>query len=75
MGEQSTVKVADRVARATTSHEIPQEQKQTAGNTVHYAFGTLMGGVYGALTSFFKEAPLGTGSAVRHRACGWRRMR
>jgi putative membrane protein len=61
VSEQSTVKVADRISRATTDHELPQEQKQTAGNAVHYGFGTLMGGVYGTLSCLLDEAPFGTG--------------
>ena len=61
MNEQSTVKLADKISQSVTDREIPQEQKQTAGNTVHYAFGTLMGGVYGALASSLNKAPLGTG--------------
>lgn len=61
INEQSTVKLADKVSRSVTDQGIPEEQKQTAGNTVHYTFGTLMGGVYGALASTLKDAPLGTG--------------
>lgn len=61
VSEQSTVKIADKVSTVVTDHEVPQEQKQTADNAVHYSFRTLMGGVYGALASMLDEAPLGTG--------------
>ena len=61
VSEQSTVKIADKVSSAVTDHEVPQEQKQSAGNAVHYSFGTLMGGVYGAMASLLDDAPLGTG--------------
>ncbi len=61
VGEQSTVKIADKVAQTVTHHAVPQEYKQTAGNTVHYAFGTAMGGVYGALSGLMEDAPFGTG--------------
>ncbi|GAC1658104.1 MAG: hypothetical protein NVS9B15_19590 [Acidobacteriaceae bacterium] len=58
--EQSTVKVAQHAAHAVNA-DIPQEQRQTAGTAVHYGFGTLMGGVYGALSSALDDAPFGTG--------------
>jgi uncharacterized membrane protein YagU involved in acid resistance len=61
INEQSTVKLADKVSRSVADREIPQEQKQIAGNAVHYTFGTLMGGAYGALASTLDDAPLGTG--------------
>ncbi|MEO8726111.1 MAG: DUF1440 domain-containing protein [Acidobacteriaceae bacterium] len=61
VSEQSTVKIADKVSSAVTDHEVPQEQKQSAGNAVHYSFGTLMGGVYGGMASLLDDAPLGTG--------------
>jgi len=58
--EQSTVKFAQKAAHAANT-DIPQENKQTAGNAVHYGFGTLMGGVYGGLSSALDDAPFGTG--------------
>src|SRR5438270_6007886 len=58
--QQSTVKVANRLADAANT-SIPQEQRQTAGNAVHYGFGTLMGGMYGAIAGALDDAPFGTG--------------
>ena len=47
--ESSTVKMAGLIARKVAGKELPQGRKQLAGNLVHYAFGTLVGGVYGVL--------------------------
>ena len=41
-------KVADRLAR-TIGKQLTTEQKRKAGPVVHYAFGALMGGIYGSL--------------------------
>jgi putative membrane protein len=58
--EQSTVKAAQRLAHVAKA-EIPPQKRQTAGNAVHYAFGTTMGGVYGTLAGLLGDAPFGTG--------------
>ena len=44
--EDATMKVADRLAHAA-GRQLSHEQKKRAGTAVHYAFGTLMGGLYG----------------------------
>jgi putative membrane protein len=62
-GEPSTVKVADRVAVAATGKHLPDEQKEIAGNLVHYGFGTLMGAAYGVAAEYAPIARSGFGSA------------
>lgn len=62
-GDPSTVKVADRISVTTTGHHIPKEQKETAGNLVHYGFGTLMGVTYGVLSEYVPATRSGFGSA------------
>ena len=42
--DPSTVKVAEMVV----GHPIPKDDKPSAGATVHYVFGTLLGALYGA---------------------------
>jgi putative membrane protein len=46
--EDATMKAAGKVAEIT-GHPLSREQKQKAGPLVHYAFGTGMGALYGAL--------------------------
>jgi putative membrane protein len=62
-GEPSTVKVADRAAVAATGRHLPDEQKEKAGNLVHYGFGTLMGALYGVAAEYVPAARTGLGSA------------
>ncbi len=61
--DPSTVKVADHVSVAATGKHIPDDQKETAGNLVHYGFGTLMGAAYGAIAEYAAAARSGFGSA------------
>ena len=46
--EDATVKAAAKVAEIT-GHRLSDQQKKKAGPIVHYAFGTGMGALYGAL--------------------------
>lgn len=46
-GEDATMKAADKLAHLA-GRSLNQEQKKKAGPVVHYVFGTLMGGLYGA---------------------------
>ncbi|HEV2326319.1 MAG TPA: hypothetical protein VGS10_20450 [Terracidiphilus sp.] len=47
--EDATMKAAGKIARIG-GRELTHEQKKKAGPVVHYSFGTLQGGVYGAVT-------------------------
>lgn len=46
--ENATVKAAVALAENVFDRELPQEEKQPAGNAVHYAFGAATGALYGA---------------------------
>ena len=46
--EDATMKAAGKLAEIT-GHRLSHEQKKKAGPIVHYAFGTGMGALYGAL--------------------------
>jgi uncharacterized membrane protein YagU involved in acid resistance len=61
--EDSTMKVADRAVYFTTGHHLSKEGKQKGGPIVHYAFGTLMGALYGALAGWSENATAGAGAA------------
>jgi putative membrane protein len=47
--EDATMKTADRVVTMITHRHLTREQKKKAGPIVHYGYGALIGGVYGAL--------------------------
>jgi len=60
--EGSTEKVARKIASAA-GKDLPQEDKKKAGQAVHYAFGTLMGAVYGVTAELVPEVTTGGGTA------------
>ena len=61
-GDQpSTVKAADRAARAATDRPVPAEDKGLAGEAVHYGFGALLGAVYGGAASALPKVRTGFG--------------
>src|SRR6185503_17062071 len=47
--DDATVKTAKAISREVFGHELQESEKESAGAAVHYAFGALSGGVYGAL--------------------------
>lgn len=53
--ENATVKVATAISEKVLSRPLPEDRKQQAGQAVHYGFGTLVGGLYGAVA---EEAPV-----------------
>jgi putative membrane protein len=64
--EDATMKAAGAIAETVLHRSLTKQEKQTAGPIVHYAFGSTMGAVYGALaevapvTSAAFGAPFGT---------------
>ena len=58
----STMKVADAVGVAATGGQhLTHEQQEKGGPIVHYAFGALAGGLYGALAEYSEVARSGFG--------------
>lgn len=47
--DDATVKVAKVISEGILGHELQESEKKPAGAAVHYAFGTVTGGLYGAL--------------------------
>ena len=45
--DDPTMKSAEAISESVFGHSLAKKQKEKAGPLVHYAFGTLMGGVYG----------------------------
>jgi len=60
--EDSTVKVADTVAWLVTGQHLTKQGKQKGGPIVHYAFGALMGALYGALAELSETSTTGAGT-------------
>jgi len=61
--ENATMKAADAVVKFTTGgRHLSQEGKEKGGPIVHYSYGALMGGLYGALTEFWNTPKAGLGS-------------
>ncbi len=62
--EDATMKTADAIVSALTGGQhLSTEQKKVGGPIVHYAFGALMGGVYGGLAECVPAATAGQGTA------------
>lgn len=61
--DDSTAKVADTLSViATGGQHLTYDQKQAAGSAVHYTFGALMGGIYGALAEYTPSVKAGFGT-------------
>ncbi|MDP9040076.1 MAG: DUF1440 domain-containing protein, partial [Acidobacteriota bacterium] len=60
--EGSTEKVARKLAE-TAGHHLSPDQKKTAGQAVHYTFGTLVGVLYACTAELLPEATTVSGSA------------
>jgi putative membrane protein len=50
--ENVTVKVAQIILRKTAGRPLRREEKQKAGNAVHYGFGTAIGALYGIAAEY-----------------------
>lgn len=61
--QDATMKAADAlVATATGGQHLSFEQQEAAGPMVHYAFGALVGGLYGGLAEYSSTIRLGLGT-------------
>jgi putative membrane protein len=62
-GEQddTTVKAASAISEGIFGHELSKDEKKIAGPAVHYALGTGVGGLYGAVAEVVPEVTTGTG--------------
>lgn len=62
-GEDATMKVADRVVETVTrGRHLTHEQREIGGPIVHYSFGALMGGIYGAMAEYSEWPRAGFGT-------------
>ncbi len=61
--EDATVKTAERLAEPVLDRPLTPGEKETGGPAVHFAFGTLVGAVYGALATVLPPVTAGLGIA------------
>jgi len=61
--EPATVKVAETLSRDVFGHPLSRPEKKLAGPAVHYGYGALIGGVYGALAEEIPAITAGFGTA------------
>jgi hypothetical protein len=59
--DDATVKTARIISREVLGHELQESEKRPAGAAVHYAFGTVTGGLYGALAEVTPQVTTGAG--------------
>jgi hypothetical protein len=59
--ENATVKAAKIVSTKVFGHELQPSEKEPAGAAMHYAFGTVSGGLYGALAEVTPQVTMGAG--------------
>ncbi len=68
-GEDATVKAASAISENVFDHKLTKSEKKVAGPAVHYAFGTISGGFYGAAAEL---APvIGSGAGLPFGAVFW----
>ena len=60
--DPATVKAAQRVSRAATGEYFANENKEAAGEAIHYLFGAVLGGAYGLLAEYRPEVTKGYGT-------------
>ena len=59
--DDATVKTASAISEGVFDHELTRREKKIAGPAVHYAFGTSVGGLYGAAAELAPEVAAGAG--------------
>jgi uncharacterized membrane protein YagU involved in acid resistance len=59
--DDATVKTAAAISEQVAHHELTDTEKKVAGPAVHYAFGSTMGAVYGAMAERVPAASKGWG--------------
>lgn len=59
--DDATVKTASAISEGIFDHKLTKSEKKIAGPAVHYAFGTSVGGLYGAAAELAPEVTTGAG--------------
>ncbi|MCU1309071.1 MAG: hypothetical protein JWO20_196 [Candidatus Angelobacter sp.] len=61
--DDATVKTAEAISEGLFGHRLSPEEKRIAGPAVHYAFGAIVGALYGATVETAPAARAGFGTA------------
>ena len=62
--EDATMRAADAIVEISTGgRHLSREEKEKAGPIVHYSYGGLVGGLYGALAEYWHAPTAGLGTA------------
>jgi hypothetical protein len=59
--DDATVKAAKAISEGIFGHKLTKDEKKPAGAAVHYAFGTMTGGLYGAMAEVAPQVTTGAG--------------
>jgi putative membrane protein len=59
--EDATVETAKAISEGIFGHELKESEKRPAGAVVHYAFGTVTGGLYGAAAEMAPQVTTAAG--------------
>ncbi len=59
--DDATVETAKVISKEVFGHELQESEKEPAGAAVHYTFGTVTGGLYGALAEVSPQVTRGAG--------------
>ena len=59
--DDATVKTASAISEGIFDHKLTKSEKKIAGPAVHYAFGTSVGGLYGAAAELAPGVATGAG--------------
>ena len=59
--DDATVETAKVISTNVFGHELQESEKEPAGAAVHYAFGTVTGGLYGALAEVTPQVTAAAG--------------
>ena len=62
-GDDATVKTANGISMKVLDRQLTGDEKKWAGPAVHYAFGGIVGGIYGAAAANIPIASAGCGTA------------
>ena len=59
--DDATVRTASAISEGIFDHKLTKSEKKIAGPAVHYAFGTVVGGLYGAAAELAPEVRIAGG--------------
>jgi Protein of unknown function (DUF1440) len=59
--DDTTVRAASAISEGLFDHKLTKAEKKIAGPAVHYALGTAVGGLYGAVAEVVPEVTAGAG--------------